>query len=151
MLTRDVGPKLRSRIKLLRKLIGDIVGANRDKGAATSLSTMIANDVRIRAKSPMQVVEDLVEDIRDLNLQQGSSNRPDAKLEAAQRALDGLYANDKGVAVGALRELISAVEAQRPGEGGLARDDTKDLTDAAREIISLLATDKESAVACTPS
>jgi len=151
MLARDVGPKLHSHIKLLRKLIGDIIEANRKKAASTGLGTMIAVDVRLKAKGPMQLAEDLVEDIRDLNLQQGISNRPDPKLIAAQRALDGLHANDKGVAVAALRGLISAVEAQRPDEGGLARDDTKDLTDAAREIISLLATDKESAVACTPS
>jgi hypothetical protein len=151
MLVTDVKAGSHSRIKLLRKLTGDIVGASRKKAASTSLGTMLAVDVRLRAKGPMQLVEDLVEDIRDLNLQQGISNRPDPKLEAAQRALDGLHANDKEVAVAALRELISTVEAQRPDEGGLAKDDAKDLIDAAREVISLLATDKEPAVPFTPS
>ena len=139
MLTRDAKPKSHSRMQLLRELIGGIVDANRDNGGSIRMGTMIAEDVRLKEKSAMQMLEDLVEDIVDLNLQKGISNHPDAKWQAAQRALNGLHASDHGVAVLALRELISAVETQRPDEGGIPEDDAQELISAAREIVKRLA------------
>jgi len=151
MLTRNVGPKLHSRIQLIRKLIGDIIEANRKKGVSTNLGTMITADVRLRAKGPMQLVQDLVEDIRDLNLQQGISNQPDAKLEAAQKAFEAVRAGRDKVAAEALRELINIVESEQREDDRILKDDAEDLTDAARQIINLLAIKRESAVAYTPS
>lgn len=85
---------------------------------------------------PQTMIEQLVSGVLALNLQQGIENGLDAKLDAAQHALDDLNANNDGAAVNTLGAFISAVEAQRGNK--IAEADADALIAAAQQIIDLL-------------
>jgi len=109
-----------------------------DRRAARAQKRKIRYTIEVAAKSPRQMLAELVEDIRDLNVQNGLSSGPDAKLDAALKALEAGQAGDNAAAVKALGELIGVVERQRRDDDTVQQDDAEDLIEAAREIIKLL-------------
>ncbi len=92
----------------------------------------------IKVKGPVQMLEELVEDIVDLSTQKGISDGPDARLQAIQQACDELDANNTVATVKALREFINAVQANRDRNGEGLQEDAEDLIEAAQEIIGLI-------------
>ena len=62
---------------------------------------------------PVRDLEDLIEELEELDLQQGLSSSLNAKLNAAFNALDDSNENNDVAAVNALQAFINAVEAQR--------------------------------------
>jgi len=104
-----------------------------DRRAARPRKRKIRYTLEVAAKSPRQMLAELVEDIRDLNLRNGPRNDPDAKLDAAMKALEAGKAGNHEAAVEALGGLITAVESERRDEGTIQQDDAEDLIDAARE------------------
>jgi len=108
------------------------------RGARTR-KDKIGHTIQVAAKGPRQMLAELAEDIRDLNVQNGMSNRPDAKLDAALKALEAGRAGGYKAAIEALGELIDIVERERRDDDMVLQDDAEDLIDAAREIIKLLA------------
>ena len=72
----------------------------------------------------------------NLNLQQGIENSLDAKLEAAQQAIDDLNENNDVAAINVLEAFINAVEAQRGNK--ILEADADALIAAAQGIIDLL-------------
>jgi len=88
------------------------------------------------APAAPEVLQDIVDQVEELNLQQGIDSSLDAKLEAAQGALDDLNENNDVAAINSLQAFINAVEAQRdkkiPGE------DADALIAAAQALIDVL-------------
>ncbi len=89
-----------------------------------------------RTKHPIELVLDLMQNVIDLNLQQGIENGLVAKLEAAMQSLDDINANNDVAAVNTLEAFINAVEAQRGTK--ITEADADALIAAAHEIIALL-------------
>ena len=89
-----------------------------------------------RTKHPIELVLDLMQNVIDLNLQQGIENGLVAKLEAAMQSLDDINANNDVAAVNTLEAFINAVEAQRGTK--ITEADADALIAAAQEIIALL-------------
>jgi hypothetical protein len=81
-------------------------------------------------------VLDLMQNVIDLNLQQGIENGLVAKLEAAMQSLDDINANNDVAPVNTLEAFINAVEAQRGTK--ITEADADALIAAAQEIIALL-------------
>lgn len=81
-------------------------------------------------------IEQLIDQVEAINLQQGTSNSLDAKLDAIMRALDDVNANNDVAAVNGLNAFINAVEAQRGNLISIADADA--LIAAARQIIAML-------------
>ncbi len=91
---------------------------------------------RLVSASVDELLNDLVDQTIGLNLQQGISNRVDAKLSSALGALDDLNEDNDIAAVNSLQAFIEAVETQSGTEIDAA--DAADLIAAAQEIIDLL-------------
>ena len=89
-----------------------------------------------RTKHPIELVLDLMQNVIDLNLQQGIENGLVAKLEAAMQSLDDINANNDVAAVNTLEAFINAVEAQRGNK--ITNEQADELISAAQEIIDLL-------------
>jgi len=106
--------------------------------AAKGRKDKIRYVIQVATKGPQQMLAELAEDIRDLNLQNETSNRPDAKLDAALKALETGRAGNKEAAIEALGGLIDVVERERRDDDMVQQNDAEDLIDAAREIIKLL-------------
>jgi hypothetical protein len=82
------------------------------------------------------LIEQLIAQVKALNLQQGISNSLDAKLDAVKKALDDVNDNNDAAAINALETFINAVEAQRGNK--ILDEDADALIEAAQEIIDLL-------------
>ena len=80
---------------------------------------------------------ELVEDIRDFNIQNSISNQQDAKLIAAEKAFDAGQEGSYQVSIDALDELINTAEGEQL-EGKIPKEDFVGLTDAALQIIKSL-------------
>jgi hypothetical protein len=81
-------------------------------------------------------VLNLMQNVIDLNLQQGIENGLVAKLEAGMQSLDDINANNDVAAVNTLEAFINAVEAQRGKE--ISEPDADALIQAAVNIINML-------------
>jgi hypothetical protein len=81
-------------------------------------------------------VLDLMQNVIDLNLQQGIENGLVAKLEAAMQSLDDINANNDVAAVNTLEAFINAVEVQRGNK--ISEADADALIADAQQIIDLL-------------
>ncbi|MHC4440292.1 MAG: hypothetical protein ACYS3S_23330 [Planctomycetota bacterium] len=82
------------------------------------------------------LIEQLIAQVKALNLQQGISNSLDAKLDAVKKALDDVNENNDAAGINALETFINAVEAQRGNK--ILDEDADALIEAAQEIIDLL-------------
>ena len=89
-----------------------------------------------RTKHPIELVLDLMQNVIDLNLQQGIENGLVEKLDAAMQSLDDINANNDVAPVNTLEAFINAVEAQRGTK--ITEADADALIAAAQEIIALL-------------
>ena len=85
---------------------------------------------------PTKPIEDLIEDIENMNLQQGIDNSLDAKLEASLDALDALNSEQRNDAVNKLCAFMNAVEAQRGNK--LTEEQADYLIAEAQRIIDLI-------------
>lgn len=85
---------------------------------------------------PIVPVEQLINDVIDLDLQQGTSNDLEAKLDAVSNALDDVNQNNDVAAINSLQAFINAVEAQRGKK--LTDEQATALVEAAQEIIDSL-------------
>jgi len=85
-----------------------------------------------------QRLEKLIQDVNDLNLQQGIDNSLDAKLDTAMQALEDINTNNDVAAINSLQAFINAVEAQRGKQ--ISDTDADTLIAAAQEIIALIGT-----------
>jgi nitrous oxidase accessory protein NosD len=83
-----------------------------------------------------QALADLVDDVVDLNLQQGISNSLDMKLDAVSKALEDVNENNDVAAINALGAFINAVQAQRGNK--ISEDDADALIATAQQIIDLI-------------
>jgi len=88
------------------------------------------------ADDPVILVENLIDDVIDLNLQQGIENSLDAKLEAASNALADLNENNDVAAINSLQAFINTVEAQRGQD--LTDELADELVERAQAIIDSL-------------
>jgi hypothetical protein len=88
--------------------------------------------------TPVELIEFLVDQVLDLNLQQGIENSLDAKLDAAEKALEDLNQNNDIAAINTLEAFISAVEAQRGNQ--IPAADADALIASAQEIIDVIET-----------
>jgi hypothetical protein len=86
--------------------------------------------------TPAEATQDLIDTVKELNLQQGIENNLDVKLDAVLQALDDLNQHNDVAAVNALQAFINAVEAQR-GKA-LTEAQADQLIDMAQAIISSL-------------
>ncbi len=77
-----------------------------------------------------------MQNVIDLNLQQGIENGLVAKLEAAMQSLDDINENNDVAPVNTLKAFINAVQAQRGTK--ITEADVDALIAAAQEIIALL-------------
>ncbi len=87
----------------------------------------------VSLKTPAQLLDELMEDVEDMNLQQGIENGLDAKLENAQQALEAANAGNRQDAINKLEAFINAVEAQRGKK--LTNEQADHLVAKAQEII----------------
>lgn len=88
------------------------------------------------AADPALLLEELAKQVTDLNLQEGIDNSLDAKLYAAQQAIDDVKENNNIAAINTLEAFINAVEAQRYNK--ISSDDAETLIAAAYYIIVVL-------------
>ena len=84
----------------------------------------------------IQLLRNLIQDVVDLNIQEGIENSLDSKLDAAVNALDDLKENNDVAAINSLEAFMNAVEAQE--EKKILEVDALYLIDAAQEIIDLI-------------
>jgi probable HAF family extracellular repeat protein len=85
---------------------------------------------------PVDLLNELIQDVIDLNLQQGISNSLDSKLDAVKQALDDVNENNDGAAVNALGAFINAINAQRGSK--ISEEDADALIEKTQQIIDLL-------------
>jgi hypothetical protein len=86
--------------------------------------------------TPEEATVALVDEVEDLNLQEGIDSGLDAKLDAALNALDDVNEHNDRAAISSLEAFIHAVEAQRGKR--ISDADADALIAAAEEIILLL-------------
>jgi hypothetical protein len=86
--------------------------------------------------SPSMAIANLIAHVKSLNLQQGIDNSLDAKLSAAQKALEDLNENNNVAAVNALEAFINAVEAQKGNK--ISIEDADTLIAMAQDIIAII-------------
>ena len=65
------------------------------------------------ARSSVQAIEQVIQNVISLNLRVGIEKSLDAKLDAASRALTDVNQNNNVAAINSLQAFIGAVEAQR--------------------------------------
>ena len=85
---------------------------------------------------PFGLINGLINDVVSLNLQKGISNSLDAKLDAAQKAVDDMNANNDVAAINTLEAFINAVEAQSGAK--IPVEDAERFISQANEIITKL-------------
>jgi hypothetical protein len=93
-------------------------------------------DLSVTLVDPVVLIGDLIQDVLDLNLQQGIENSLDSKLQTAQSILDDLRDNNDGAAIEKLNAFVNEVEAQRGKE--ISDADADDLIASTRIILELL-------------
>lgn len=86
--------------------------------------------------SPSELIGNLIDQIQEIDLQQGIEQSLDAKLNAALNTLDDLNTNNDVAAVNTLYVFIDAVEAQRGDK--LTNEQADQLTGDAQAIINLI-------------
>jgi len=86
--------------------------------------------------TPQEAIQNLIDQVADLNLQQGIDNSLDAKLDAAFKALDDVNENNDVAAINALQAFINAVEAQRGKK--ISDEDADALIATVNDIIAML-------------
>jgi len=86
---------------------------------------------------PIELLQDLVEHVRSLDLHHGTENSLLSRLDAALMTLTDLVEGNDHAAVNILGAFINQVEAQRGKK--IAEDDADELIAAAQEIIDLTA------------
>ena len=82
------------------------------------------------------LLENVVQQVLDLNLQQGIENSLDAKLDAALRAIQDLNANNDVAACSTLQAFIITIDAQ--GGKQISQEDADALSAAVQEIMVAL-------------
>lgn len=85
---------------------------------------------------PVELLENLAQDVVDLNLHSGIENSLLAKLDTALRALQDLNENNDVAAFNSLEAFINAVDDRRGNK--IPEADADDLIAAAQRIINLL-------------
>lgn len=88
------------------------------------------------AKTPAQLLADLVALVQSFNLKQGIANSLDAKLGNAQKALDAARAGDKATACNLLGAFVNEVQAQ--AGKALTADQANQLITAANGVKAAL-------------
>lgn len=89
-----------------------------------------------RCATSQTTIDLLIEHLKALNLNNGIENSFDAKLDAAQRALDDLNQNDNAAACGSLEAFINEVEAQRGKK--ISEVEAEELIYEAEQIIAMI-------------
>ena len=89
-----------------------------------------------KLSDPSPFIQALIQDVIDLNLQQGISNSLDTKLAAVLQALDDVKQNNNVAAINVLEAFINAIEAQR--DIHIPEADAIELIADAQAIIALL-------------
>lgn len=92
--------------------------------------------IKFSVQTPLELIQQLIEDVLALNLRKGMSNSLIAKLNQAARALSDMQPNNDSVAIGALQRFVGEVEAQRGA--GISSADADALIELARQIIAML-------------
>ena len=105
-------------------------------GTSTPTIAELTGTVFTFSVPPTTGVEVLVDQVVELNLNNGISNSLDVKLENAQQALSDMNQNNDGSAINALNAFINAVEAQRGNH--ISETDADALIAAAEQIIAVL-------------
>ena len=85
---------------------------------------------------PAELLLNLVQNVRDMNLQQGIETGLVAKLEAALQVLEDVNEKNDVAAINSLEAFINLVEAQKGKK--ISSPDAETLIDAAEKIINLL-------------
>jgi hypothetical protein len=83
-----------------------------------------------------EAVQILIEDIEEMNLQQGTENSIDAKLQNVQDSLEALNADNRNDAINKLDAFINAIEAQRDNK--ISSEQADYLIAEAQRIINLI-------------
>lgn len=92
--------------------------------------------IRISLISPIEMVQNLIDTVQSFNFQQGIENSLDAKLQAAQNAIDDMNENNDQAAINSLESFINAVENQRGNQ--ITNEQADILIYAALAIINVL-------------
>jgi len=87
-------------------------------------------------RKPDVRIAQLVTEVSHLDIQQGTANSLESKLDAVRKALDDGNKDNDVAAVNALGAFINAVDAQRGGK--ISEEDADSLIDVAQQIIDLL-------------
>ena len=110
-----------------------IVGAPNDDNSGTDSGSARVISGR---PDPLLLLEQLIQDVMDLNLQQGINNSLDGKLDAVIHALEDVNQNNDVAAINALQAFINAVQAQ--GGNQIPEGEAAALIASAQAIIDLL-------------
>ena len=94
------------------------------------------NEVVITVIGPMELLDDLAQDIFDLELRPGIENSLISKLNTALGKLEDGNENNDAAAINLLETFINAVEAQRGKK--ISQADADSLIESAEKIIDLL-------------
>ncbi len=145
---KDVVRKVpwRMRVKGRGRLLKGLSNAGKrlvhagDRARVSQTEDMLCTPTSVKAKSPMRLLDELVEKIVYLNTQVGISDGLDAKLEAIQQARDEFDANNNTATVNALRVFVNAVQTDQGQDDESLQEHAEDLIDAAQEIVELIAT-----------
>ena len=89
-----------------------IVGAFQDDHNGTDSGSARVISGLFVPPDALTLLEQLIQDVVDLNLQQGINNSLDAKLDAVIQALQDVNENNDVAAINALQAFINAVQAQ---------------------------------------
>ena len=89
-----------------------IVGAHLDDNNGTDSGSARVFSGLFVPPDALTLLEQLIQDVVDLNLQQGINNSLDAKLDAVIQALQDVNENNDVAAINALQAFINAVQAQ---------------------------------------
>ena len=83
-----------------------------------------------------EAVQILIEDVEEMNLQQGLENSIDSKLQNVQDSLEALNADNRNDAINKLDAFINAIEAQRDNK--ISNEQADYLIAEAQRIINLI-------------
>jgi len=90
----------------------------------------------IPVPSPQEATQDLIDNVKSMNLQQGIANSFDTKLTNALNALNALNVGQRNDAVNKLYAFINEVEAQKGNK--LTNEQADRLITAVHDIIALI-------------
>ncbi len=110
-------------------IVGAVCDDNNGRGSGSARVILGGPDA-------LTLLEQLIQDVEDLNLQQGIDNGLDAKLDAVLQAIQDVNENNDVAAINALQAFINAVQAQSGIH--IPEPDANDLIAKAQEVIDLL-------------